>query len=258
MYRASGPVDLLSMFLLSRRSRGDLLRPSQSSKGRSATQLILIHCLGLPQRSPGPSNSLAKRRPQNGDSELRSGMTSLEEWSPSKRTIVGKNVKISGGGAEDALNCSSLPRFVLLRHEMPARAEDASHWDFMLECAHSLVTFRWDRLPSNADGPSPSSVTATRIADHRPLYLDYEGEISNNRGKVARVLSGHFLSLTAKATSEADDLMNCRLDFWTDDQSRTSHPPIFQLWIPHCELDQECGIQVLSWQADEKIREANS
>ncbi len=179
-------------------------------------------------------------------------------FSPSKRTIVGKNVKIAGGGAEDALNCSSQPRFVILRHEMPALEEDGSHWDFMLECGDSLLTFRWDCLPSTTDGSRLSSLTATRIADHRPLYLDYEGEISNNRGKVMRVLSGHFLSVSASDTNEAKNLMCCRLDFWSGGQSRSSHPAIFRLWIPHCEIGQECDIQVLHWQADEKIREVNS
>ena len=167
-------------------------------------------------------------------------------------------MKISGGGAEDALKCSLLPRFVLLRHEMPALAQDDSHWDFMLEFGHSLLTFRWDRLPRTADSSSPSSLTAKRIADHRPLYLDYEGEISGNRGKVTRVLSGHFLSVSSNDTDEVDDLMNCRLDFWADHQSRSSNPPIFQLWIPHCNIEQECEIQVLRWQADKRIRHVDS
>ncbi len=167
-------------------------------------------------------------------------------------------MKIAGGGAEDALNCSSLRRFVILRHEMPALAEDGSHWDFMLECGDLLLTFRWDCLPSAENGSSLSSLTAKRIADHRSLYLDYEGEISNNRGKVMQVLSGHFLSASASDTNETEDLMCCRLDFWSGDQSRSSNPPIFRLWIPHCKIGQECDMQVLHWQADEKIREVNS
>jgi hypothetical protein len=69
-------------------------------------------------------------------------------------------------------------RFVVLRHETPARP---LHWDFMLEMSDVLRTWALDAEP--ADG---LSITATALADHRAIYLDYEGPISGDRGHVTR------------------------------------------------------------------------
>ena len=88
-------------------------------------------------------------------------------------------------------------RFVLLRHVLP----DAEHWDLMLDIGSVLATWQvtgellhigpsgWqvgpvDRLPSQ------------RIADHRKLYLEYEGPISGGRGTVIRHDQGYFTIIT--------------------------------------------------------------
>ncbi len=42
------------------------------------------------------------------------------------------------------------------------------------------------------DFDQPIQLRALRLADHRLHYLDYEGEISNHRGDVRRVLAGTF------------------------------------------------------------------
>ncbi|MGN6371125.1 MAG: hypothetical protein ACTHN5_22955, partial [Phycisphaerae bacterium] len=42
-----------------------------------------------------------------------------------------------------------------------------------------------------------SPPAATRIQDHRRLYLTYEGDISNNRGQVTRVAAGAARSLSS-------------------------------------------------------------
>ena len=72
-----------------------------------------------------------------------------------------------------------MPRFVLLDHDHPTR-----HWDLMLEVGPVLWTWRLDAIPDRC-----ASCQATRIADHRPIYLDYEGPISRDRGEVRRVAS---------------------------------------------------------------------
>ena len=38
--------------------------------------------------------------------------------------------------------------------------------------------------------------SATRLPDHRKHYLDYEGEISGNRGTVARIDAGTYEQLS--------------------------------------------------------------
>ncbi len=78
-------------------------------------------------------------------------------------------------------------RFVLLRHEMPAGADRRSHFDLMLENEDRLWTWSLDEFPNIGD-----TVDATRLSDHRKIYLEYEGEVSDNRGTVSRVLSGIY------------------------------------------------------------------
>jgi hypothetical protein len=69
-------------------------------------------------------------------------------------------------------------RFVVLRHEMPQRP---LHWDFMLEMGDALRTWALDAEPAGS-----LSITATALADHRAIYLEYEGPISGDRGQVTR------------------------------------------------------------------------
>jgi hypothetical protein len=85
------------------------------------------------------------------------------------------------------MNVPAMPRFVLLRHECPPGFDIPSHWDFMLEDGGALLTWRLMQLPANQE-PIP----ATRLADHRLAYLDFEGPLSENRGSVRRIDSGTF------------------------------------------------------------------
>lgn len=75
-------------------------------------------------------------------------------------------------------------RFVVLRHDCPR----GLHWDFMLEAGGALRTW------ALADEPSGSiSCVAQQLPDHRPAYLDYEGEVSGGRGSVTRYDRGEYL-----------------------------------------------------------------
>lgn len=69
-----------------------------------------------------------------------------------------------------------MPRFVLLEHDW-----NGVHWDFMLEHGDTLRSWAID-APIVAGQDLP----ARMLADHRLFYLDYEGEISGNRGRVKR------------------------------------------------------------------------
>jgi hypothetical protein len=73
-----------------------------------------------------------------------------------------------------------MPRFVILEHNHPFL-----HWDFMLESGDVLRTWRLSALPE----PGPT-VRAELLGDHRKLYLDYEGPVSNDRGTVKRWEAG--------------------------------------------------------------------
>ena len=75
-----------------------------------------------------------------------------------------------------------MPRFVILEHDHPT-----SHWDLMLEAGAVLWT--WRLLAPLCAG---QHIQAQRTFDHRPLYLDYQGPISGDRGTVVRRERGTF------------------------------------------------------------------
>jgi hypothetical protein len=76
-----------------------------------------------------------------------------------------------------------MPRYALLHHDHPA-----PHFDLLLEAGPVAWTWRLASLPV-----SGAEVPAERIADHRLLYLDYEGEVSGGRGSVRREDGGDYV-----------------------------------------------------------------
>jgi hypothetical protein len=73
-----------------------------------------------------------------------------------------------------------MPRFAILAHDHPA-----PHWDLFLEAGAVLRSWRLP-VPFDPDRPVP----AEPAADHRLLYLDYEGPVSGGRGSVRRIDTG--------------------------------------------------------------------
>lgn len=75
-----------------------------------------------------------------------------------------------------------MPRFVLLEHNW-----NGVHWDFMLEAGDFLRTWAIDEpIVSGRD------VRARALAEHRLIYLEYEGEVGGDRGWVRRVDEGTY------------------------------------------------------------------
>jgi len=73
-------------------------------------------------------------------------------------------------------------RYVVLHHT----GIDDPHYDLL---------FQWPDRPSLgsvrcSDWPPNAATTFHRIADHRALYLDYEGSLTQDRGNVHRVEAG--------------------------------------------------------------------
>jgi hypothetical protein len=75
-----------------------------------------------------------------------------------------------------------MPRYVILEHDHPRR-----HWDLMLEVGEALRTWRLEGWPENG-----VQIRAEPIGDHRIAYLDYEGPVSGNRGRVQRRDEGTY------------------------------------------------------------------
>lgn len=75
-----------------------------------------------------------------------------------------------------------MPRFVILKHDVPSDSDRSNHFDLMLECEGVLLTWALEQVPQ--DGHSQF---ARRLPDHRLKYLDHEGEIAGGRGFVWQV-----------------------------------------------------------------------
>jgi hypothetical protein len=75
-----------------------------------------------------------------------------------------------------------MPRYAILEHDWPVR-----HWDFFLEAGPVLKAWRL-----NAEPRYTTDIPVEAIGDHRLLYLDYEGPISGDRGRVTRWDAGVF------------------------------------------------------------------
>jgi len=90
-----------------------------------------------------------------------------------------------------------MPRFVVLLHETPPGYARPTHYDLMLEQSGVLWTWALESLPQAGGGAIP----AERLADHRLDYLQYEGEVAGNRGRVVRVDQGLYSQLPAQANA---------------------------------------------------------
>jgi hypothetical protein len=75
-------------------------------------------------------------------------------------------------------------RFALLEHE-----RDGVHWDLLLEIEPGGALRTW----ALDEPPSPGrEIAAQALADHRTIYLNYEGEIAGGRGRVRHVDGGEY------------------------------------------------------------------
>jgi hypothetical protein len=114
-----------------------------------------------------------------------------------------------------------MPRFVLLRHDLPPENPRGRHYDLMLERAGALRTWACERIPGEVatprrEGeapaeparrePRPPKVMADELADHRLAYLDYEGPVSGNRGSVTRIDAGTY-EIVAETQDKLETLL---------------------------------------------------
>lgn len=68
---------------------------------------------------------------------------------------------------------------------MPPHEPRESHFDLFLQWEDKLKAWVFDRAIGDQ-----MYLSATQNHDHRLAYLNYEGEVSGNRGHVHRVLAG--------------------------------------------------------------------
>ncbi len=93
----------------------------------------------------------------------------------------------SGGRGFSQFASGTQMRYVVLHHT----GVNPEHFDLIVEppsagAGELLPTWRIEAPP----GAWSEATAAVRQADHRPIYMEYEGEISGNRGRVKRVAAG--------------------------------------------------------------------
>jgi hypothetical protein len=90
-----------------------------------------------------------------------------------------------------------MPRFVILDHDHPQ-----PHFDLMIENAGRLRTWRLLGDPN-----SRTPIPAEPIGDHRIEYLEYEGPVGGDRGRVVRWESG-----IGEVAEESEDFLAIQLE----------------------------------------------
>lgn len=94
-----------------------------------------------------------------------------------------------------------MPRYVLLEHLW-----HGVHWDFMLEAGEVLRTWAID-----APIVEEQDLPARALGNHRRAYLEYEGEVSGQRGCVRRLDQGTYRALVWAADHVRVELAGSRL-----------------------------------------------
>lgn len=96
-------------------------------------------------------------------------------------------------------------QFVVLKHS----DRSGVHWDLLVETGPDSLLRTW-RL-RNDPLLHVGTIPATQIADHRRLYLDFEGELTGGRGAVVRVDRGFARWLISSAAVNQLSLLGCRI-----------------------------------------------
>lgn len=94
-------------------------------------------------------------------------------------------------------DAASLARGVLLLHELP---DGGRHLDWLLERTRGASTLLSFRLDERIELMRATEFGAERIGEHRPHYLDFQGDLSPDsggkpRGRVSRLLRVAVLDL---------------------------------------------------------------
>lgn len=115
-------------------------------------------------------------------------------------------------------------RTVVLWHVLPT---GKGHYDWLVQTSQDpaalLAAFRTSQRP---DAEGVTEFQAERIKDHRPLYLEYEGEISGGRGVVTRVAGG-----VVDDVVETERSMRVTLRFWDATRVLEGSPRTGNQWV---------------------------
>ncbi|MDA0660223.1 MAG: hypothetical protein O2931_08765 [Planctomycetota bacterium] len=81
-----------------------------------------------------------------------------------------------------------MARYAISFHKFSPGNDRKDHWDLFLEAQDGAL---WTWALSDAWGTA-TRFLGIRLPDHRPIYLDYDGAISGERGTVERIATGEY------------------------------------------------------------------
>lgn len=90
----------------------------------------------------------------------------------------------------------SWKRFVVLRHDVGPcfQRTTETHLDWMFATGDALGTWSTELI---TDFENSVATRCLKLADHRLVYLDREGDLGGGRGSVQRMLAGEYTQLTS-------------------------------------------------------------
>ncbi len=94
----------------------------------------------------------------------------------------------------DPWAADSWKRFVVLRHDVGPCFERTpeTHLDWMFATGNVLSTWSTELI---TDFENTFEVPCVKLADHRVVYLDREGDLGGGRGSVRKMLAGEYTQL---------------------------------------------------------------
>ena len=111
-----------------------------------------------------------------------------------------------------------MARFVVLFHQTSGSQSRGDHWDLMFQSGTVLRT--WALVGEPRLG---RAIDARALPDHRLRYLDYEGPVGGDRGRVTRWDAGEY-SINAENEGRleatlAGERLKCRISLVRNDAS---------------------------------------
>src|SRR5438045_4201299 len=133
-------------------------------------------------------------------------MIRLKRTDANSRALARTILQMTGQHARLPLSDVAALRMVVLRHDL---GDGSHHFDWLIatdpQCTEPLVSFR---LNTPLDQLEPGrSLVIERMADHRSVYLEYEGPISDDRGLVKRIAAGSLAVLAKSDVTTGEGYM---------------------------------------------------
>lgn len=100
-----------------------------------------------------------------------------------------------------------MPAYVILEHDWPTQ-----HWDLLLDVGDRLLAWRLWQEPELG-----KAIACEPNQDHRRVYLEYEGPLTGDRGRVLRWDHGEYEQVGPRVYHLRGQRMQARFEFSVTD-----------------------------------------